>query len=109
MVQVEIGTRINTMMTRTPKITERELASQTGMPQSTIHAVRSGQRTPKLNELLALANAFGCTVGELTGDSQVAARLICSIQTTNDEAMENMRAELTHYFELDSFLADQGF
>lgn len=61
-----------------------------------------------MNELISIAWALGCSLGELAGNSPVADRLVCSARTTGSDAMVAMRAELTHYFELDAYLDEQG-
>ena len=101
--------RINAAYGRDPELRQRGLAEATGISQPTINRILRGERAPKLNELIALADALGSTLSELTGDSPVAARLVSSARATVDGATAAMHAELTHYFELDAFLRDHGY
>ena len=103
-----IAERINAAVGRIPGMTERVLAHKTGISQPTINRIKQGRRDPKMNELIAISFALGCTIGELTGNSPVARRLTCSARETQSGATAEMQAELTHYFELDAYLAEQG-
>lgn len=103
-----IAGRINAAVLRIPGMTERILAEKTGISQPTINRIKQGHREPKMNELIAISLALGCTIGELTGSSPVAQRLTCSARATQSGATAEMQAELTHYFELDAYLAEQG-
>ena len=50
------------------KISEGELSRKTGIPQSTIHRILSGEiKESKPSTLQPLANYFGLTVPELQG------------------------------------------
>ena len=89
-------------------ISQRTAASTTGISQSTLHRILSGTRPAKMNELLALATASGCTVAELTNSSQVAQRAQCAARSANGATMDHMRARLLHFLELDAYLEDQG-
>jgi DNA-binding XRE family transcriptional regulator len=91
-----------------PNYTQRDLEGATGISQATFHRIEKGSREPKMNELISIAWALGCSLGELTGNSAVAENLVCSARTTGNGAMAAMRAELTHYFELDAYLDEQG-
>ncbi|MFC5266217.1 helix-turn-helix domain-containing protein [Kribbella qitaiheensis] len=90
------------------KLTQRQLASRSGIAQATLSRIEQGARLPKMNEILALAWALGCTVSELTGISEVKTRLLCVARATDQSSMETMQRELSHYLELDAYLEDQG-
>ncbi len=89
-------------------ISQRTAATTTGISQPTLHRIISGTRSAKMNELLALATATGCTVAELTNSSEVAGRVQCAARSTNGATMDQMRARLLHFLELDAYLEDQG-
>jgi HTH-type transcriptional regulator, cell division transcriptional repressor len=102
------GDRIAYHLKKKPEATERTIADATGLSQATFHRIKTGKREPKMNELIAIAAALGCSLSELTGNSPVADRLLCSARSTSNGAMAQMQAELTHYFELDALLDEQG-
>ena len=105
---MNIGPRIVSARHALPNYTQRHLAEATGISQATLNRIERGTRPPKMNELISIAWALGCNLGELTGNSPVAERLVCSARSTGDNAVASMRAELTHYFELDAYLDEQG-
>lgn len=104
---MDVAERITSQFARA-NVSERAVAERTGISQPTLNRIKRGLRAPKLNELISLAGALGCTVSELTGDSPVADRLLCSARSTSDGSTSAMLAELTHYFELAAFLDEQG-
>jgi HTH-type transcriptional regulator, cell division transcriptional repressor len=89
-------------------LTQRQLAARSGIAQATLSRVEQGGRPAKMNEVLALAWALGCTASELTGLSSVQERLECVARATDHSSMETMQRELSHYLELDAYLEDQG-
>ncbi len=89
-------------------LSQRQLATHSGIAQATLSRIEQGTRIPKMNEIVALAWALGCTVSELTGLSEVKDRLECVARATDDSSMETMRRELSHYLELDAYLEGQG-
>jgi transcriptional regulator with XRE-family HTH domain len=89
-------------------LSQRALASATGISQSTLSRIISGDRPAKMPELVVIAAATGRTIAELTGQSQIAKRVKCAARATSGSSMEAMRQELVHYLELDAYLDDQG-
>lgn len=90
------------------KLSQRTLAHRTGIGQATICRIEQGERPVKMNEILALAWALGCTPSELTESSLIRDRVECVARASDDTNMLAMRRELTRYLELDAYLADQG-
>jgi transcriptional regulator with XRE-family HTH domain len=90
------------------QLTQRQLATRAGIAQATLSRIEQGVRPAKMNELLALAWALGCTISELTGLGGVKDRLECVARATDNSSMETMRCELTHYLVLDAYLENQG-
>lgn len=90
------------------QLTQRQLATISGIAQATLSRIEQGLRPAKMGEIVALAWALGCTVDELTGASSVSERLECVARATDQSSMETMRRELSHYLELDAYLEDQG-
>jgi Zn-dependent peptidase ImmA (M78 family)/transcriptional regulator with XRE-family HTH domain len=89
-------------------LSQRALADTTGISQSTLSRVISGQRTAKVPELLAIGWATGVTIAELAGTGTVAERAECAARATNHADMDGMRAALLHFLELDDYLSDQA-
>lgn len=104
---ITVGTRIE-LACRAAGLSQRALAQLTGIPQATLSRIMSGGRTAKMNEIVSIAWALGCTVAELTGSSRVRDRVQYAARATEQADMHTMREELLHYLELDAYLADQG-
>ena len=85
---------------------QRQLAAQTGISQSTLSRIIAGGRVPKMSELILLAQATGFSIGQLTG-SAAANRVECAARSTNGAGMEAMRQRLLGFIELDAYLDDQ--
>jgi HTH-type transcriptional regulator, cell division transcriptional repressor len=88
-------------------MSQRALAQASGLSQATLSRIEAQVRTPKMDEVVALAWALGCTTGDLTG-SAVADRLECAARTTDGADMHAMRSELAFYLTLDAYLEDQA-
>lgn len=86
---------------------QRRLAAQTGISQSTLSRIIAGDRVPKMSELILLAEATGFSIGQLTG-SAAAKRVECAARSTNGAGMEAMRQRLLSFVELDAYLDDQA-
>jgi len=89
-------------------LSQRALAEQTGISQSTLSRIEAGERDAKMTEVLVIAWSTGHTVAQLTGVSEVASRVECVARSTNGSQMEAMRKKLIHFLELDAYLDDQG-
>jgi len=89
-------------------LSQRVLADTTGISQSTLSRIISGQRIAKMPELAAIAWATGTTVAELAGTGKVAERVECAARATNHADMDGMREALLHFLELDDYLYGQA-
>jgi transcriptional regulator with XRE-family HTH domain len=89
-------------------ISQRALAASTGISQSTLSRIMAGDRVAKLPEIVAIAQATGHTVAQLTGTGTVADRVQCAPRSTNESDMQQMRDQLLHFLELDAYLDDQA-
>jgi Zn-dependent peptidase ImmA (M78 family)/transcriptional regulator with XRE-family HTH domain len=103
----EVGTRIERARVAAG-LSQRALADTTGISQSTLSRVISGQRAAKLPELVAIAWATGVTVAELAGTGTVAERAEYAARATNHTDMDGMREALLHFLELDDYLSGQA-
>lgn len=89
-------------------LSQRALADATGISQSTLSRMITGDRVAKVPEVVAIAWATGHTVAQLTGAGAVADRVQCAARATADSGMEGMRQALLHFLELDDYLDDQA-
>jgi transcriptional regulator with XRE-family HTH domain len=89
-------------------LSQRALADQTGISQSTLSRITSGDRVAKMPEVVAIAWATGHTVAQITGVGLVADRAQCVARATNSSGMESMREALLHFLELDDYLDDHA-
>ncbi|HMS77804.1 helix-turn-helix transcriptional regulator [Gordonia sp. (in: high G+C Gram-positive bacteria)] len=88
-------------------LSQRALADRTGISQSTLNRILSGDRPAKMTEIIEIADAVGCTVPQLTGNT-VADRVLCAARASDGASMATMRQRLLHFLELDAYLDDQG-
>lgn len=88
-------------------LSQRALADATGISQSTLSRIISGDRVAKIPEIVTIAQATGHTVAQLTGVG-TADRVQCAARATNDSDMEGMRQALLHFLELDDYLDDHA-
>ena len=89
-------------------LSQRTLATMTGISQSTLSRIIAGDRVAKMPEIVVIAWATGHTVAQLTGSGTVADRAQCAARATNDSGMEVMRQTLLYYLELDDYLDEQA-
>src|SRR5690625_2956233 len=88
-------------------LSQRALGDRTGISQSSLSRMISGQRAPKMTEIILIADATGCTVAQLTG-TDAADRVQYAARATAGTDMEEMRRRLLHFVELDAYLDDQA-
>ena len=89
-------------------LSQRQLAQETGIPQTTVFRIESGKRSAKMSEIFLIASTLGCGVSDLTGHFDIRDRVECAAPATDGLAMTSMKAELIRYLELDAYLEDQG-
>lgn len=78
------------LMLANEQISEGELSRKTGVPQSTIHRILSGQiKESKPSTLKPLANYFGLTLAQLQGDEPIPIQRQTQIQ--KDTPKEHQR------------------
>lgn len=93
---------------RDARMSQRGLADATGISQPTLSRIVTGDRVAKLPEIVAIAEATGYTVAQLTGSSAVADRVELAARATNGSTMDEMRGALTHFLEINDYLDDQA-
>lgn len=89
-------------------MSQRTLAERAGVPQATLSRIESGARVPKMGELIALADALGCTLSQVSQHSPVRDRVVCFARAENGSDMTHLHDELVHLLELDAFLDEYG-
>jgi transcriptional regulator with XRE-family HTH domain len=89
-------------------LSQRALADATGVSQSTLSRIISGDRPAKMPEVVAIAWATGHTVAQLTEAGTMADRAQCAARATNDSDMDRMREALLRFVELNDYLDDQA-
>ncbi len=89
-------------------LSQRALADVTGISQSTLSRIISGDRAAKMPEIVLIAQATGHTVAQLTGTGTVAGRVQCAARAMNGTGMEGMREALLHFLELNEYLDDHA-
>lgn len=103
----DVGARIERARVAA-SLSQRALADATGISQSTLSRIISGQRPVKVPELVAIGWATGVTVAELAGTGTVAERAEGAARATNHADMDGMREALLHFLELDDYLSGQA-
>ncbi|MGN2635214.1 helix-turn-helix domain-containing protein [Nocardia takedensis] len=89
-------------------LSQRELATVTGISQATLSRTIRNERVAKMNELIAIAAATGYVLTELTGASEVVGEVRCAARSANGVPMDSMYAQVLHFIELDAYLDDQS-
>ena len=89
------------------QLSQRALADRADISQPTLNRILSGKRPAKMTEIIRIAAAVGCTVGQLTGTA-VSDRVLCASRETNGADMDTMRHRLLHFIELDAYLDNQA-
>lgn len=107
MAVADIGARIERARAAAG-LSQRALADATGISQSTLSRIISGDRAAKMPEVVAIAWETGHTVAQLTGTGVVSERVQCAARATNDSDMADMRRTLLDFLELDAYLDDQA-
>lgn len=104
---VSSGARIESVRKRLG-MSQRALARKAGLSQPTLSRIESGERTPKMSEIILLADALGCSVSEIPEHSAVRDRVVCFARTESCSDMSGLRSELVHLLELDAYLDADG-
>lgn len=102
-----VGERIQRVL-KAVDMTQRALATNTGISQPTLSRIISGERRAKTPELAAIAAATGVTVAELIGSPQITDKVQFAARATNGAAMDAMYQQLLRFMILDGYLADHG-
>ncbi|GAB3576331.1 hypothetical protein GCM10027445_40230 [Amycolatopsis endophytica] len=107
MTTADVGARIERAR-EDAALSQRALAEASGVSQSTLSRIITGQRPAKVPELIAIARATGHTMAQLTGTASVGERVRYAARATNGTDMAVMRDKLLRFLELDDYLDDQA-
>lgn len=102
-----VGARVRAARER-QRWNQRTLADSAGLSQATLSRIESGGRLPSMPEMLQLAAALGTSLGDLTGQSAVRARLTCAARSEDDAVAEALRDRMAFYLEMDAQFAAGG-
>ncbi len=86
------------------------LPSGPGFPQTTWTGIESGERAPKLGEVVGIAAAVGCLTSTILGNGEMGGRLATAMRKSSDEVDANNVAEdLQFLLEVESELHAAGY
>jgi transcriptional regulator with XRE-family HTH domain len=106
MTAAQIGAAIESAC-EAAQLSQRALEDRTGISQSTLSRILSGRCLAKMTEIIQIADATGCTVGQLT-ETAIADGVQCAARAMDSAAMDKMRQRLLHFIELDAYLDNQA-
>ncbi|MGW4364749.1 helix-turn-helix domain-containing protein [Nocardia takedensis] len=89
-------------------MTQRGLAVESGLSQSTLSRIISGDRPAKTPELVVIATVTGATVAELVGTPSIAEKAQFAARAENCASMGAMYQQLLRFLALEEYLADHG-
>lgn len=98
-----VGAAINDALNAL-KMSQRELARLTGMPQARLSRIISGAIPPSAPELLVISEQTGVPFARLSGVSQVRERVQYAARSTENSDMSQMRDTVLGYLELNDYL-----
>lgn len=88
----EIATRIRRLRDTT-NLDQRSAAELAGLSQATWSRIESGERPPKLGEVVGIAAALGCLTTTILGDGAISGRLMTAMRKSDDTVNANDVAE----------------
>lgn len=77
----------------TTDLDQRSAAELAGLSQATWSRIESGERLPKLGEVVGIAAALGCLTSTILGDGDIGGRLTTAMRKSDDSADANDVAE----------------
>ncbi len=93
-VDVQLGKRL-VEARETVGLSQRDLAQYSGISQSTIHRIETGQREASILELATLADACGVLIADLQGTNTLEEQVLCAGRT--DDAGSRALADYMIY------------
>ncbi len=90
---MEIYERIKMLMNE-QKLTQKELAKRAGITEASMSKYLSGERTPRIDVIVNLANALGVTTDELIGQEiENESMSFVRMKTVLARGLENLSRE----------------
>ena len=104
-----IASRIRRLR-ETTNLDQRSAAELAGLSQTTWSRIESGERAPKLGEVVGIAAALGCLTSTILGNSQMAGRLTTVMRKSVDEIdVTNVAEDLQFLLETEAQLRTSGY
>lgn len=89
-------------------LSQRQLSEASGISQSTISRIVSGDRVPTVPELVSLASALGVPFASLAHIELASDRALFAARASGDSDMSEMHNVLSSYLNLSAFLDEQA-
>ncbi|MGP7813706.1 helix-turn-helix domain-containing protein [Glutamicibacter soli] len=88
-------------------MSQRDLATCSGVSQSTIHRIESGLRAASIAELSTLADACGVLIADLQGANAIADQVLCAGRM-NDAGTQDLASYMLYAFGVARRLDEMG-
>jgi transcriptional regulator with XRE-family HTH domain len=105
----DIASRIRRLR-ETTDLDQRSAADLAGLSQATWSRIESGDRTPKLGEVVGIAAALGCLTSTILDNGEIGERLTTVMRKSVDEVdAESVAEDLQFLLETEADLHAAGF
>jgi transcriptional regulator with XRE-family HTH domain len=103
-----IGLRIRDLR-EGAKLTQRQLADETGISQTMISRIEAGERPVRIDQVVSLSWALGCPVETILEENSIRDRVLCATRANLASADVNrVKDDLIFLLEMDAHLAAHG-
>lgn len=104
-----IASRIRRLR-ETTDLDQRSAAELAGLSQATWSRIESGERAPKLGEVVGIAAAVGCLTSTILGNGEMVGRLTTAMRKSVDEIdAKNVAEDLQFLLETEADLHAAGY
>ncbi|MCQ9163607.1 helix-turn-helix transcriptional regulator [Arthrobacter sp. STN4] len=91
------------------RMSQRQLAAASGVPQSTLSRIESASRQAQLGEIALIAQALGRSLGSILDECPLEDRVLVATRANKPSAdAESVKDRLVYFLEMDEFLDHQG-
>lgn len=105
----DIASRIRRLR-ETTDLDQRSAADLAGLSQTTWSRIESGDRAPKLGEVVGIAAALGCLTSTILGNGEIGERLTTVMRKSEDEVdADSVTEDLQFLLETEADLHAAGF
>lgn len=89
---------------------QRAAAELAGLSQTTWSRIESGERAPKLGEVVGIAAALGCLTSTVLGDSDLGTRLTTAMRKSDESVdAQGVAEDLQFFLETEAELHAAGY